>query len=84
VTDPAVREVVRKQVLAERDGKVWPSFDADALFELRIERCLLMLTQPDGTFPQGATVWHAPLVRAGHAFINGHGRGGERSPRLLR
>jgi hypothetical protein len=62
VTDPAVREVVRKQVLAERDGKVWPSFDADALFELRIERCLLMLTQPDGPFPQGPTVWRAPLV----------------------
>jgi hypothetical protein len=60
VTDPEVREVVRGQVLAERDGKVWPSFDADALFELRIERCLLMLTQPDGTFPRGATVWHAP------------------------
>lgn len=60
VTDPVVREVVRKQVLAERDGKVWPSFDADALFELRIERCLLTLTQSAGTFPQGPTIWHAP------------------------
>jgi hypothetical protein len=60
VSDPPVRAVVRDQILAERDGKVWPSFDADALFELRIERCLLMLTHPDGTFPQGPTVWHAP------------------------
>jgi hypothetical protein len=66
VADPSVREVVREQVLAERDGEVWPSFDADALFELRIERCLLTLTQPAGPagpagpFPKGPTSWHAP------------------------
>jgi hypothetical protein len=58
-TDPAVRAIVRDQVLAERDGKVWPSFDTDALFELRVERCLLMLTQGGGSFPQGPTIWRA-------------------------
>jgi hypothetical protein len=52
VRDPAVRGAVREQVLAERDGKTWPSLDADALFELRIERCLLMLTQAGETFPR--------------------------------
>ncbi|MGE5288138.1 MAG: pyridoxamine 5'-phosphate oxidase [Micromonosporaceae bacterium] len=60
VPDPAVRTVVREQVLAERDGKVWPSFDADVLFELRIERCLLMLTRGDESFPQGPAIWRAP------------------------
>jgi hypothetical protein len=59
ITDPAVRAAVRAQVVAERDGKVWPSFDADALFELRIEGCLLMLTKGDGPFPQGPTIWRA-------------------------
>ena len=59
VPDPAVRAAVRDQVLAERGGKLWPSFGADALFELRIERCLLMLTQAGGSFPQGPTIWRA-------------------------
>jgi len=59
VPAPAVREAVRDQVLAERDGKVWPSFDADALFELRIERCMLFLTQGDGSFAAGPTIWRA-------------------------
>jgi hypothetical protein len=59
VFDPAVRAVVRDQVLAERGGKVWPSFDADALFELRIERCLLMLTRDEGSFSRGPTIWRA-------------------------
>jgi hypothetical protein len=57
--DAAVRGVVRGQVLAERDGETWPTFDDDALFELRIERCLLTLTQPDGEFASGATIWRA-------------------------
>lgn len=59
VTDPAVREVVRTQVSLERDGKLWPGIDTDALFELRIDRCLLTLTRPDGTFPPGPTTWPA-------------------------
>ena len=55
----ALRQVVRAQVLTERDGKVWPSFDEDVIFELRIERALLMLTQADGQFPAGPTIWQA-------------------------
>jgi hypothetical protein len=48
---------VRQQVRTERDGKVWPGFDEEAIFELSLERCLLMLTQPEGTFPAGPTIW---------------------------
>jgi len=58
VTDPAVRGLVREQILADRDGNVWPGFDDDALFELGIERCLLMLTEA-GDFPRGPTIWKA-------------------------
>ena len=57
VTDAAMRQVVRARVLAERDGEVWPSFDADVIFELVIERALLTLTKTDGPFPAGPTIW---------------------------
>ena len=57
VTDAAVRQVVRARVLAERDGTVWPSFDEDVIFELVIERALLILTKADGPFPAGPTSW---------------------------
>jgi hypothetical protein len=50
---------VRQQVLAERDGQVWPGFDEEAIFELGIERCLLTLTQASGPFPAGPTIWKA-------------------------
>jgi hypothetical protein len=63
VTDAAAAGVVRRQVLAERNQNVWPGFDEDAVFELGIERCLLMLTQPDGTFPAGPTIWKAGNTR---------------------
>jgi hypothetical protein len=63
VTDPATRAAVRDQVLTERGGVLWPGFDDQALFELRLERCLLMLTQPGEAFPQGPTVWKAPARR---------------------
>jgi hypothetical protein len=59
VTDAETAGVVRRQVLAERDGKVWPGFDEEAIFELSLERCLLMLTQADGPFPAGPTIWKA-------------------------
>ena len=59
VTDAALRQVVRAQVLTERDGNVWPSFDEDVIFELVIERALLTLTQADGQFPAGPTIWTA-------------------------
>lgn len=54
-----MRAVVREQVLGERAGTLWPGFDGGTLFELGIERCLLMLTTADGAFPRGATVWRA-------------------------
>jgi hypothetical protein len=59
VTEAEAASVVRRQVLAERDGKVWPGFEEEAIFELRIERCLLMLTQADEGFPAGPTIWKA-------------------------
>jgi hypothetical protein len=59
VTDAAIRRVVRDQVLAERDGTVWPSFHDDAVFELTVGRCLLVLTQAGDGFPPGPTVWKA-------------------------
>ena len=64
VTDAALLQVVRGRVLAERDGNVWPSFHEDAIFELGIERALLTLTQADGQFPAGPTIWTA-AVRPG-------------------
>ena len=59
VTDAQTVGVVRGQVLTERDGKVWPGFDEEVVFELTMERCLLMLTQGEGTFPAGPTIWKA-------------------------
>ena len=74
VTDAALRQVVRARVLTERDGEVWPSFDEDAIFELAIERALLTLTQADGQFPAGPSVWTAagrPASRAAGATLDG-------------
>ena len=51
--------MVRGQVLAERDGKMWPGFDEEVVFELGLENCLLMLTLAEGVFPAGPTIWKA-------------------------
>ena len=59
MTDPKTAGTVRGQVLAERDGKVWPGFEEEVIFELSIERCLLVLTQADDHFPAGPTIWKA-------------------------
>ena len=59
VTDAAVIGVVRGQILAERSGQVWPGFDQEAVFELAVDGCLLMLTQADEAFPAGPTIWKA-------------------------
>jgi hypothetical protein len=59
VTDAAVGQVVRGQVMTERDGKVWPGFEDEVIFELGLERALLMLTQAAGAFPAGPTIWKA-------------------------
>ena len=63
VTDAEVIRVVRGQVLAERDGKVWPGFEEEAAFEVSLERCLLTLTQAEGAFPAGPTIWKAGDAR---------------------
>ncbi len=64
VTDPPTAGAVRGQVLAERNGKVWPGFDEEVIFELSMERCLLVLTQADGHFPAGPTIWTAERMAA--------------------
>jgi hypothetical protein len=57
VTDAEAIRVVRGQVMAERGGKVWPGFEEEAVFEVALDRCLLMLTQAAGAFPAGPTIW---------------------------
>jgi hypothetical protein len=63
VTDTVAIRTVREQVLAEREGKVWPGFDEEAVFELVLERCLLTLTQAEQAFPAGPTIWKAGDTR---------------------
>jgi hypothetical protein len=61
VLDPEVRRRFGDQVRAERNQEVqWPTFDEDLLFELLVDRSLLMRTEADATFPKGPTVWRAP------------------------
>jgi hypothetical protein len=62
VTDGETAGLVRGQVLAERGGKVWPGFEEEAVFELSLASCLLMLTQADDRFPAGPTIWRAPDI----------------------
>jgi hypothetical protein len=63
VTDAETIRVVREQVLTERDGKVWPGFEEEAVFELVLERCLLTLTQAEEDLPAGPTIWKAGDAR---------------------
>jgi hypothetical protein len=58
ITDRGTWEVVRDQVIADF-GQLWPDYESLTLFELSLVSCLLTLTQADGTFPKGATVWKA-------------------------
>lgn len=58
-TDPATRNIVRDQVLADF-GELWPNYDDLTLFELSAANCLLTLTQPGELFPKGTTIWKAP------------------------
>jgi hypothetical protein len=69
VADAAVLRAVRAQVLTERDGKVWPGFDEEAIFELGIESALLMLTQAEDPFPAGPTIWRAGGRRDAEAAV---------------
>ena len=59
-TDGETRSVVIDQLRVERqDDQLWPSVRTDALFELTIDRCLLMRTLGSAELPAGATVWTA-------------------------
>ena len=58
VDDLLLRETLTQLFLAERDLAIpWGGFEAQELFELRFDRCLLTLTEPDGDFPAGHTSW---------------------------
>jgi hypothetical protein len=58
VSGPATWNIVRDQVIADF-GKLWPDYERLTLFELSVASCLLTLTQPDGTFQKGPTIWQA-------------------------
>ena len=60
VTAKDVRDLVLGQLRRERqDDDLWPSVHTDALFELGIDRCLLMRTLDSDELPAGPTVWRA-------------------------
>ena len=59
LTDPIAWERIALQTLAERSvNERWPGFEAQVLFEFRVEHCLLTLTRADAGFPAGHTSWH--------------------------
>ena len=63
VTDRVLWERIASQLLTERGlADRWPGFEAQVLFELLIERCLVTLTQAGDGFPAGHTIWHYPAV----------------------
>ena len=57
-SDRATWNTVRDQVIADF-GQLWPDYESLTLFELSVASCLLTLTQPDGGFPKGPTIWRA-------------------------
>jgi Pyridoxamine 5'-phosphate oxidase len=60
VHDPALRRSLTEQFLAERDLTApWEGFEAQALIEFTLDRCLITLTQAQDDFPSGHTIWHA-------------------------
>ncbi|HTR90410.1 MAG TPA: hypothetical protein VMI73_01570 [Trebonia sp.] len=58
ISDQATWNTVRDQVIADF-GQLWPDYESLTLFELSVASCLLTLTQPDGAFPKGPTIWKA-------------------------
>jgi hypothetical protein len=59
ITDTTVTGTVRDQVIKDF-GELWPDYDTLTLFELSVASCLLTLTEPDGGFAKGPTIWKAP------------------------
>jgi hypothetical protein len=60
VDDSGIRDTVLQQLRTERKtDELWPSAHTDALFELLVERCLLMRTLASPELPIGPTVWKA-------------------------
>jgi hypothetical protein len=60
VSDSSTWEQVATQMLTERSTtERWTGFESQILFEFRVERCLLTLTQAADGFPAGHTVWRA-------------------------
>ena len=60
VRDAAIWERVASQFVAERNLESrGPGFEAQVLFELDIERCLLTLTEASDGLPAGHTIWRA-------------------------
>lgn len=58
--EPELRRDLTAQVLAERHmNDPWPGFAEEALVELRIDCCLVTLTEARNGFPAGHTVWRA-------------------------
>ena len=60
LTDLELWGRIAGQMLSERSlTDRWPGFDAQVLFEFRIERCLVTFTEPTDGFPAGHTVWRS-------------------------
>ena len=58
VEDPVLRGTLTNLFLVEHDLVIpWDGFEDQDLFELRFDRCLLTLTEPEGDFPAGHTLW---------------------------
>jgi hypothetical protein len=58
IDDPPLFESLKRQFLAERDlAEPWAGFDEQELFEFTIDRCLLTLTEAEGAFSAGHTIW---------------------------
>ncbi len=68
VEDPVLRGTLTNLFLVERDLVIpWDGFEDQDLFELRFDRCLLTLTEPEGDFPAGHTLWRGRRVRPASA-----------------
>ena len=58
IEDPVQFEALKHLFLAERDLAIgWDGFDEQELFEFRLDRCLLTLTEAEGDVPAGHTSW---------------------------